>query len=902
MFGGLGGLGGGGGGDWNQTLMGLAIMSDSMTPRTASNPQDMAKTLAPLMAMNNQAGEERAVAQALIAAGIPPAQAFQMAKSPAAVGIMMKLREQQRQDSNLDKANQGLQRLLDGDSGGRPSAPSGPAVPSIGGQKRSDINVPEAETPFHSLVMNAEGTAKGRGFNETLAYGKFTGGPVELTGMKVSDVLSLQQQMLRHPENSYNSSAAGGYQVVGKTLRGLVAAGVVSPDDTYDAKTQNKIASHLAIQRGPNVAGLRNEWEGLRNVSDEKILSAWQQSFGRGAPTRVASNDSGFVPTSTPQAPAAAASVPTDSIGAQYDRQIAEAEGSGNVRQAAELREMRDFSAKQRGAQQAPAPAAAPQDWRTAQATPEQFDEQLARARGEAPAPPQAQQAPQVATQAPTAPPAPPLPIQRPPAPQQPAPPPGAAQGQPQGMPSIDPNSSDGGARVFAASGMGRGGPFLTPPKPMALAGAPASPAPVTAPVTPSATPASAPAGPPSTGGTQVAQGPSQTATDAIPAPQQVLAQAQTVYQQDQAKKQAGTLTRAEAMRKAYQFMQLGIQFERAGVKIADNLKPVIDFYFGEAKLTERARDLVEAGYEPGTPEYKEAYRQKFEAEKTATRRDAEFAYGKGDGARAAVQEHISKDPSPTIMANRELAARNIRPGTPEYNKEFPATQEKYAKAAASSQSVTLGGGSDEQVFKRLEKSYDEAQSASRGLVSIREARNAVESGGIFGYGADKRLALQKLGKLVGVDDAGKIQNTESFFAAIAPLVGATLRQTSGTSQLSEGELKFANRAAAGDPTLDEKSILKVLTILEKINHGSMGEHQRRLNAIYPEAEDGKYKRERALFSVSEPATQSPPAPAAQSAPARKPAAPDGGGPPASYKGERNLWKFMTPEERALWN
>jgi hypothetical protein len=157
----------------------------------------------------------------------------------------------------------------------------------------------------------------------------------------------------------------------------------------------------------------------------------------------------------------------------------------------------------------------------------------------------------------------------------------------------------------------------------MALAGAPASPAPVTAPVTPPA-PASAPAGPPSTGGTQVAQGPSQTATDAVPPPQQVLAQSQTLLRQDQARAQVGALSREEAQRKAAAFVQLGLQYERAGVKIADNLKPFVEFYLDQAKPTQNQRDAEYV--HPGDPKLQ---RQRVDR-------------AMGDNRPAAVQEYHS--------------------------------------------------------------------------------------------------------------------------------------------------------------------------------------------------------------------------------------------------------------------
>lgn len=125
------------------------------------------------------------------------------------------------------------------------------------------------------LIGAAEGTDKGRGYNETLGYGAFTGGAVNLTGMTLNEVLALQQRMLAHPGNSYNSSAVGRYQIVGKTLRSLMDELSLSGDRLFDEDTQDELARALLRRRGNDPAALRNEWEGLRRVDDGTISNAY---------------------------------------------------------------------------------------------------------------------------------------------------------------------------------------------------------------------------------------------------------------------------------------------------------------------------------------------------------------------------------------------------------------------------------------------------------------------------------------------------------------------------------------------------------------------------------------------------------------------------------------------------
>lgn len=104
--------------------------------------------------------------------------------------------------------------------------------------------------PFLDILGKAEGTDKGRGYNETLGYGAYTGGPVELTKMTLGEVKELQRNMLTHPDNSWNSSAVGRYQIVGKTLRSLQQQMGLPDDAVFDERLQDAMAIQLIKGRG----------------------------------------------------------------------------------------------------------------------------------------------------------------------------------------------------------------------------------------------------------------------------------------------------------------------------------------------------------------------------------------------------------------------------------------------------------------------------------------------------------------------------------------------------------------------------------------------------------------------------------------------------------------------------
>jgi uncharacterized protein YcbK (DUF882 family)/muramidase (phage lysozyme) len=104
--------------------------------------------------------------------------------------------------------------------------------------------------PILDLLGHSEGTDRGRGYNETVAYGAYTGGDVELTNMTLDDIDRLQTVMLRSPDNSLNSSAVGRYQILRKTLRDLRKNMKLSGDEKFTPELQDRLAMELLKGRG----------------------------------------------------------------------------------------------------------------------------------------------------------------------------------------------------------------------------------------------------------------------------------------------------------------------------------------------------------------------------------------------------------------------------------------------------------------------------------------------------------------------------------------------------------------------------------------------------------------------------------------------------------------------------
>lgn len=140
-----------------------------------------------------------------------------------------------------------------------------------------------AYRPMLALIGKAEGTdpPRGRGYNETLGYGAYTDGAVDLVGMTLAEIDALQTAMLRHPANRWNSSAAGRYQIVRTTLRQIKQTLKLRDSERFNEAMQDRCACFLLGRRGIDrwldgqmsegalINGLAKEWASLPTTSGE---------------------------------------------------------------------------------------------------------------------------------------------------------------------------------------------------------------------------------------------------------------------------------------------------------------------------------------------------------------------------------------------------------------------------------------------------------------------------------------------------------------------------------------------------------------------------------------------------------------------------------------------------------
>lgn len=129
-----------------------------------------------------------------------------------------------------------------------------------------------SRAPLLDLIGHTEGTDRQDAYNETLGYGILVdgvrsggrGSDVDLTGMTLGEIDQLQTQMLRDPDNEWNSSAVGRYQIIRTTLRGLKQELGLSDDTRFTPELQDQLALVLLDRRG------LSDWEAGR-ISDEQF-------------------------------------------------------------------------------------------------------------------------------------------------------------------------------------------------------------------------------------------------------------------------------------------------------------------------------------------------------------------------------------------------------------------------------------------------------------------------------------------------------------------------------------------------------------------------------------------------------------------------------------------------------
>lgn len=141
-----------------------------------------------------------------------------------------------------------------------------------------------------------------------------------------------------------------------------------------------------------------------------------------------------------------------------------------------------------------------------------------------------------------------------------------------------------------------------------------------------------------------------------------------------------------------------------------------------------------------------------------------------------------------------------------------------------------LGGIPDEDWQKGLAESRKNVEGVPASAMALKAAREDLIQGKMFtGTDAEFQLAKAKAKAALGWDPDPRIRATEAFKAEVAPIVAAMRSALVGNQNISDADRKAAERAAAGDITLDAESIKRVFNLVERINTEKVIAHNRQL-------------------------------------------------------------------------
>lgn len=163
----------------------------------------------------------------------------------------------------------------------------------------------------------------------------------------------------------------------------------------------------------------------------------------------------------------------------------------------------------------------------------------------------------------------------------------------------------------------------------------------------------------------------------------------------------------------------------------------------------------------------------------------------------------------------------------------------------AGATTVTVGGtepGKGE-IFKAMDEERKAATAARSSLNSIYEAKNAIGDGAVTGIAADYVLGLRKAANVFGIGDTDTITNTETFRAAVAPMVATMIKDTVGSANISNSDREFAEKAAGGNITLDATSIARLLDIQERYQKDKITRYNSRVDTLYPDIPENEKTR-----------------------------------------------------------
>jgi hypothetical protein len=136
-----------------------------------------------------------------------------------------------------------------------------------------------------------------------------------------------------------------------------------------------------------------------------------------------------------------------------------------------------------------------------------------------------------------------------------------------------------------------------------------------------------------------------------------------------------------------------------------------------------------------------------------------------------------------------------------------------------------------DETLKAVQASHTKIQDIPQKLATLEQAANAVRGGIKSGITGEINLGLSKAYKeLTGRDIDPAIANTEEFKAQMA---GSVLEVLKTLKPASDTDVKYAEKAAGGAVTLDDRTMLRLIDSARAASYNSLFDHERLIGRAY---------------------------------------------------------------------
>ena len=136
------------------------------------------------------------------------------------------------------------------------------------------------------------------------------------------------------------------------------------------------------------------------------------------------------------------------------------------------------------------------------------------------------------------------------------------------------------------------------------------------------------------------------------------------------------------------------------------------------------------------------------------------------------------------------------------------------------------------QYATKLMDDKTKAESAVKLMQNTREMKALMDEGMVTGFGAKFITSLGRAANQLGFDAGTEVDNAQAYYAAAAQNTAQIIKEFGAGTGLSDADREYAERAAAGDITMTEKSLRKIIDINMRAARNAIKRYNRNVDRV----------------------------------------------------------------------